>query len=64
MGNLEQIAGLSQACTGGADRPSPSMALALIASFGSEQRWAGDFAAAGSVPGNGAGWRVLELLAA
>lgn len=62
MDHLEQIAGLAQACTGAADRPSPAMALALTASFGGEQRWAGDFAAAGSVSGDGAGWRVLSYL--
>jgi Fe-Mn family superoxide dismutase len=60
MDNLEQIAELCRACVGANSQPSPAMALALAASFGSEQRWARHFTAAGSMPGGGTAWRVLS----
>lgn len=61
MSMSQQVAELSQACAGGAGRPSPAMELALTGSFGGEQGWADNFSAQ-ATNRDGAGWAVLSYL--
>jgi superoxide dismutase, Fe-Mn family len=47
-------------CKGGAAIPPP-MAMALAASFGSEERWRDEFTAMGKALGGGSGWVLLSF---
>jgi superoxide dismutase, Fe-Mn family len=47
-------------CRGGAAIPPP-MAMALAASFGSEERWRDEFVAMGKAQGGGSGWVLLSF---
>jgi Fe-Mn family superoxide dismutase len=47
------------ASLGGDGKPTPAMAAALEASFGSVERWRAEFVAMGNALGGGSGWVVL-----
>lgn len=47
---------------GGDGKVPPPMALALAASFGSQERWRNEFVAMGKALGGGSGWVILSYL--